>query len=165
MTDSGNENIIVELGTISEINHIKLLLWDRDKRSYSYCIETSVDQSSWNRVIDFTEYYCRSWQFLFFPSQAVRYIKIVGTRNTENSWFQAVALQAYYTAKVPTLLNGLISPTYNVATTDKGAVVIEGVKPDVLLNGDVKKYCTYHIIGKEKGTMIVRLIPKKSYQI
>lgn len=133
------------------INHFKLLLWDLDKRSYSYYIETSVDQSSWNRVIDFTGFYCRSWQFLHFPSHAVRYIRLVGTHNTENRWFHAVALEAYH---VPTLFDVLISPKENVATANNGAIVIEGQNPDVLLNGDMKNYddhtgFTYHLIGNK----------------
>lgn len=156
ITDSGDQNIVVELGTISIINQIKLLLWDRDVRSYSYYIETSVNQTTWERVIDHTKYNCRSWQFLYFPSRAVRYIKLVGTHNTCNRVFHVVALEAYYTAKVPTLVNGLILPTYNVATVDMSALVIEGVSRtrNALLNGDVKNYdwdsgYTCHQLGKD----------------
>lgn len=143
------------MGTIYLINHIKLLLWDKDTRSYSYYVETSVDQNNWTRVIDFTEYRCRSWQFLYFPSCSARYIKLVGTHNTSNSEFHAVALEAYYITKIPTLLNGFISPTRNVATADNGAFVIEGpTNPDALLDGDVNHYgsssgFTYHNMGNE----------------
>jgi len=42
----------------------KLLLL---KRAYSYYIETSVDKQNWTRIIDYREYYCRSWQRLYFP--------------------------------------------------------------------------------------------------
>lgn len=136
---------------ISFINHIKILLWDQDKRSYSYYIETSVDQKSWDLVVDYRNYLCRSWQFLYFPSRDVRYIKLVGTLNTSNNYFHTVALEAYYTAKVPTLLNELISPTHNVAATNKGASVIEGENPNALLNGDFILGYTYHIIGKERN--------------
>lgn len=145
----------MELGTISIVNQIKLLLWDRDMRSYSYYIEVSVNQTNWERVIDHTKYMCRSWQFLYFPSRAVRYIKLVGTHNTCNKVFHVVALEAYYTTKVPTLVHGLILPTYNVATVDMSASVIEGVSRtrNALLNGDVKNYdwdsgYTCHQLGK-----------------
>lgn len=84
MCDNRTQNIIVELGMNSIINHIKLLLWDRDARSYSYYIEVSVNKVHWERVIDHEEYYCRSWQYLYFPSKVMRYIKIVGTHNTVN---------------------------------------------------------------------------------
>lgn len=137
ITDPVDESIVVELGTICLINHLKLLLWAKSTISYSYYVETSVDQNNWKRVIDFTKHRCRSWQFLHFPSCAVRYIKLVGTYNTSNSDFHAVALEAYYATEIPTLLNGLVSPIENVATTDKGASVIEGGNQSILLNGTV----------------------------
>lgn len=100
-----------------------------------------------------TEYFCRSWQFLYFPSRVVRYIKLVGTHNTRplTDSFHAVALEAYYTAKVPNLLNGLTSPTDNVATPNKGAVVVKGER-DALLNDYFSHYdmvmgYTRHLIG------------------
>lgn len=157
ISDSGDLNIVVELGTISIINHIKVLLWDRDIRSYSYYIETSVNQNNWERVIDHTKYMCRSWQFLYFPSRAVRFIKLVGTYNSCNPVFHVVALEAYYSAKVPILVNGLILPTHNVATVEMSSMVIEGVSRtrNALLNGDVKNYdwdsgYTCHQLGEEE---------------
>lgn len=84
ITETNDTGIVVELGTISIINHVKMLLWDKDNRSYSYFIEVSVNQKQWDRVVDYQEYYCRSWQYLYFTARAVRYIKLVGTHNTEN---------------------------------------------------------------------------------
>lgn len=169
ITDSGDQCIVVELGTISIINQIKLLLWDRDVRSYAYYIEVSVNNSSWERVIDHTNYMCRSWQFLYFPSRAVRYIKLVGTHNTCNKVFHVVALEAYYTTKVPTLVNGLILPTYNVATVDMSALVIEGVSRtrNALLNGDIKNYdwdsgYTCHQLGKWINSISMHSVPEPS---
>lgn len=136
-----------------------MLLWDCDKRSYSFYIETSVDRSNWDRIIDFTKYRCRSWQFLYFPSHAVRYIKVVGTHNTDHKVFHIVALEAYYTAKIPALVNGLVSPTYNVATANYGAVVIKGANPKALLNGntqndDGQAGFTHHNIGNENNYFV-----------
>ena len=71
-------------GTICIINNVKILLWDRDNRSYSYYVEVSVNQKHWDRVIDYRDYYCRSWQFLYFPARPVRYVRLVGTFNTIN---------------------------------------------------------------------------------
>lgn len=129
-----------------------MLLWDVAKRSYSYFIETSPDQINWDRAVDYTGYHCRSWQILHFSSRPVRYIKLVGTHNTVNREFHVVALEAYHTAMVPNLLNGLIFPVYNVATPNNGATVIKGIAPDELLNGDVKNYdlntgYTWHFRG------------------
>lgn len=43
-----------------------------------------MDQKNWVRVIDYTEYFCRSWQYLYFEPRIVLYIRIVGTNNTVN---------------------------------------------------------------------------------
>lgn len=43
-----------------------------------------MDQKYWVRVIDYTEYCCRSWQHLYFEPRIVLYIRIVGTNNTVN---------------------------------------------------------------------------------
>lgn len=84
ITELGEQNIIVRLGTPFIINYICMLLWDRDLRSYSYYLETSLDQKDWVRIIDYNGYCCRSWQHLRFENRVVQYIKIVGTHNTVN---------------------------------------------------------------------------------
>lgn len=121
-----DRGIIVELGTNSIINHIKMLLWDRDSRSYSYFIEVSVDQRKWEKVIDHTGYHCRSWQFLYFSSRVVRYIRLVGTHCTSGDIFRVVALEAMQKTVQPELVNGLIKPEHNVALSGMGAIVLKG---------------------------------------
>ena len=37
-----------------------------------------MDQNDWVRVVDHSNYHCRSWQRLYFPQRVVRYIRIVG---------------------------------------------------------------------------------------
>ncbi|XP_072106330.1 BTB/POZ domain-containing protein 9-like [Mobula birostris] len=64
--------IEVKLGQASILNHIRMLLWDRDSRSYSYYIEVSMDELDWIRIIDHSKYLCRSWQNLFFSPQVCR---------------------------------------------------------------------------------------------
>lgn len=96
--EDGNAGIVVRLGQPSIINHIKVLLWDRDmryylkmnlplntlskstefNRSYSYYIEVSMDQRDWVRIVDYSNYHCRSWQRLYFSQRVVRFIRIVG---------------------------------------------------------------------------------------
>uniref|UniRef100_A0A0A1X880 BTB/POZ domain-containing protein 9 n=1 Tax=Zeugodacus cucurbitae TaxID=28588 RepID=A0A0A1X880_ZEUCU len=160
--DNIEGGITVELGTICIINHIKLLLWDRDNRSYSYYIEVSANSTNWDRVIDYSQYYCRSWQFLYFPARPVRYIKLVGTHNTVNKVFHVVGLEAMYTASLPKLINGIVAPTVNVARTDMSAIVVDGVSRtrNALLNGDYVNYdwdsgYTCHQLGS--GEIVVRL--------
>ncbi|XP_058443834.1 BTB/POZ domain-containing protein 9 isoform X2 [Malaya genurostris] len=163
ISDTGvSPGIIVQLGKMFIINHIKILLWDRDTRSYSYYVEVSVDQANWERVVDHTDYFCRSWQFLYFPSRAVRYIRLVGTHNTVNNIFHVVALEAMYTEKTIPVVNGIVAPHSNVATVDRSATVVEGVSRtrNVLLNGDVKNYdwdsgYTCHQLGS--GVILVQL--------
>ncbi|XP_039747160.1 BTB/POZ domain-containing protein 9 isoform X2 [Pararge aegeria] len=157
-----NPGIIVRLGTTTIVNHVRLLLWDRDNRSYAYFIEVSVDQKDWVRVIDHSKYFCRSWQNLYFEPRVVQYIKVVGTSNTVNKVFHAVSLEAMHTSLVPPLRNGLVCPTHNVATLDLSAVVIEGISRsrNALLNGDTEHYdweqgYTCHQLGS--GAIVVQL--------
>ncbi|XP_045446024.1 BTB/POZ domain-containing protein 9 [Melitaea cinxia] len=157
-----NPGIVVRLATTTIINHIRMLLWDRDNRSYAYYIEVSVDQKDWVRVIDHSNYYCRSWQNLYFEPRVVQYIKVVGTSNTVNKVFHAVSLEALHTARVPPLCDGLVKPTHNVATLDLSAVVIEGISRsrNALLNGDTEHYdweqgYTCHQLGS--GAIVVQL--------
>ncbi|XP_066254986.1 BTB/POZ domain-containing protein 9-like [Euwallacea similis] len=138
----GDQGIIVKLGVPSIINHIRMLLWDRDIRSYSYYVEVSMEQKDWVRVVDYGQYCCRSWQHLYFDTRVVQYIRIVGTHNTVNKVFHLVTLECMYKQKIPKMVNDLICPNYNVATLEKNAVVIEGVSRarNALLNGDTKQY-------------------------
>lgn len=84
ITDNNDAGIVVELGTMCMINHIRMLLWDRDSRAYSYYVEVSGNQQHWERVVDYSEYHCRSWQYLYFEARPVRYLRLVGTQNTVN---------------------------------------------------------------------------------
>ncbi|KAM9156437.1 BTB/POZ domain-containing protein 9 isoform 1-T1 [Pangshura tecta] len=166
--DDCRSGIEIKLGQPSIINHIRILLWDRDSRSYSYYIEVSMDELDWIRVIDHSKYLCRSWQKLYFPARVCRpilqfvkiilnsnpvlqsacssspprYIRIVGTHNTVNKVFHIVAFECMFTNKTFTLEKGLIVPTENVATIADCASVIEGVSRsrNALLNGDTKNY-------------------------
>lgn len=134
--------LVVELGAVHILNHIKILLWDRDIRSYSYYIEVSVNNDVWKRVVDYSDYHCRSWQFLYFPEIPVKFIRLVGTNNSVNRVFHCVALEAYYKKGCPRLVNGIVAPIENIATLDRSAVVLEGVSRtrNALLNGDLKNY-------------------------
>ena len=108
--ESQDKGIIIKLGMQCIVNHIKMLLWDRDQRAYSYYIDVSMDQKDWVRVCDHSKYYCRSWQELYFTPRVVKFIRIVGTHNTVNKVFHVVSLEACYTKK-PFRLdpNGILS--------------------------------------------------------
>ncbi|XP_073981114.1 BTB (POZ) domain containing 9 [Rhodnius prolixus] len=158
----GGDSIIIKLGTQCVVNHIKMLLWDKDLRSYSYYIEVSVDQKDWTRVIDHTQFYCRSWQKLYFKPRVINYVRIVGTHNSVNTVFHVVAFEIMFTNEPFMLVSGIIRPKHNVATTKESASVIEGVcrSRNALLDGNSKEYdwnkgYTCHQIGS--GVILVQL--------
>ncbi|XP_073349487.1 BTB/POZ domain-containing protein 9 isoform X2 [Pagrus major] len=160
--EDGRAGIQVKLGQASIINHIRLLLWDRDSRSYSYYIEVSMDELDWVRVVDHSKYLCRSWQNLFFTPRVCRYVRIVGTHNTVNKVFHLVAFECMFTHRSYTLENGLLVPSENVATIASCASVIEGVSRsrNALLNGDTRNYdwdsgYTCHQLGS--GAIVIQL--------
>ncbi|KAK2897055.1 hypothetical protein QQF64_005310 [Cirrhinus molitorella] len=154
--------IQVRLGQPSIINHIRLLLWDKDSRSYSYYIEVSMDELDWVRVVDHSKFLCRSWQHLYFPARVCRFMRVVGTHNTVNKVFHLVALECMFTQRPFTLEKDLLVPTENVATVQACASVIEGVSRsrNALLNGDTSHYdwdsgYTCHQLGS--GAIVIQL--------
>lgn len=55
----GSGCIAIQLAQPFVISSMRMLLWDCDSRSYSYCIETSIDQTNWTLVADKREQACR----------------------------------------------------------------------------------------------------------
>uniref|UniRef100_A0A673FV99 BTB/POZ domain-containing protein 9-like n=1 Tax=Sinocyclocheilus rhinocerous TaxID=307959 RepID=A0A673FV99_9TELE len=160
--EEGRAGIQVKLGQAFIINHIRILLWDRDSRSYSYYIEVSVDELDWVRVVDHSKFLCRSWQNLYFSPRVCRYVRIVGTHNTVNKVFHLVAFECMFTSRPFTLEKGLVVPSENVATVSACASVIEGVSRsrNALLNGDTRSYdwdsgYTCHQLGS--GNIVIQL--------
>lgn len=104
-----------------------------------------MDRKDWVRVIDHTKYLCRSRQSLYFEPRVVRYIRIVGTHNSQsNRMFHLVGLEASHSSdefKIDPETRLLI-PTANVATIENNALVIEGVSRcrNALLNGQISDY-------------------------
>ncbi|MCI4376765.1 hypothetical protein PGIGA_G00192480 [Pangasianodon gigas] len=160
--DGRSAGIQIRLGQPSIINHIRLLLWDKDSRSYSYYIEVSMDELDWVRVVDHSKFLCRSWQNLYFQARVCRFIRVVGTHNTVNKVFHLVALECMYTQHPFILENGLLVPSENVATVQACASVVEGVSRcrNALLNGDTSHYdwdsgYTCHQLGS--GAIVIQL--------
>ncbi|RZC41762.1 F5 F8 type C domain containing protein [Asbolus verrucosus] len=123
----GDQNgITVKLATPAFINHIYMMLWDKEMRYYCYYVEVSLDQRKWKKVIDYSHSSCRSYQNLFLEEEIVQYIRVVGTHNTANNEFHLIFLEDHYKTSIPRIVNGVICPITNVATLDKKAIVIEG---------------------------------------
>uniref|UniRef100_A0A1I7XLL1 BTB domain-containing protein n=1 Tax=Heterorhabditis bacteriophora TaxID=37862 RepID=A0A1I7XLL1_HETBA len=160
-----DEGIIIQLGSPYIINKLILQLWDREQRMYSYYVEVSMDRRDWARVVDHTKYLCRSRQTLFFSSRVVRFIRIVGTHNSQsNRMFHLVSLEALNSSEEfeidPKTM--LLIPSMNVATIANNALVIEGVSRcrNALLNGQTSDYdwdngYTCHQLGS--GAITVQL--------
>ncbi|KAI5611630.1 BTB/POZ domain-containing protein 9, partial [Silurus asotus] len=160
--DGRSAGIQIRLGQPSIINHIRLLLWDKDSRSYSYYIEVSMDELDWVRVVDHSKFLCRSWQNLYFQPRVCRFIRVVGTHNTVNKVFHLVALECMYTQHPFILESGLLVPSENIATVQTCASVVEGVSRcrNALLNGDTSHYdwdsgYTCHQLGS--GAIVIQL--------
>uniref|UniRef100_A0A8C8EZ56 BTB/POZ domain-containing protein 9 n=1 Tax=Oncorhynchus tshawytscha TaxID=74940 RepID=A0A8C8EZ56_ONCTS len=160
--EDGRAGIQVKLGQPYIVNHVRLLLWDRDSRSYSYYVEVSMDELDWVRVVDHSKFLCRSWQSLFFTARVCRYVRIVGTHNTVNKVFHLVAFECMFTQRRYILEKGLLVPDRSVATIACGASVIEGVSRsrNALLNGDTSNYdwdsgYTCHQLGS--GAIVIQL--------
>uniref|UniRef100_A0A7E4VFV4 F5/8 type C domain-containing protein n=1 Tax=Panagrellus redivivus TaxID=6233 RepID=A0A7E4VFV4_PANRE len=72
---------------------MKLLLWDKDDRVYSYNVEVSVDQVNWTRV--FSEERVSSWREIHFNRQPVVFVKLTGTYNSRTGHFYCVHLECF----------------------------------------------------------------------
>jgi BTB/POZ domain-containing protein 9 len=87
--DPSHFGITIQLNGFYYINHIRFRLYDQDLRYYSHHVEVDVD-GYWHRVIDHSQLPYRSWQYLYFPSRILRYIRIVGAKNTVNWPFNLI---------------------------------------------------------------------------
>ncbi|KAI0227876.1 BTB/POZ domain-containing protein 9 [Lamellibrachia satsuma] len=160
--DNHGQGIVIKLGKPCIINTVRMLLWDRDMRWYSYYIEVSMDDKDWVRVVDHSHFPCRSWQKLHFAARVVRYVRIVGTHNTVNRVFHLVTFECIFSNEQFMLEDGILVPKENVATISASACVIEGVSRsrNALINGDTKNYdwdsgYTCHQLGS--GAIVVQL--------
>ena len=63
---------------------MRLLLWDCDDRYYSFYVEVSSNQRTWEMVANMSRERCKSWQTLTFNPLPVVYVRIVGTDNSAN---------------------------------------------------------------------------------
>ena len=70
---------------------MRLLLWDCDDRSYSYHIETSLNNREWQMAVNKDRELCRSWQNIVLDEpRPVVFVRIVGVHNTANEVFHCV---------------------------------------------------------------------------
>ncbi|XP_050426587.1 uncharacterized protein LOC126836909 [Adelges cooleyi] len=161
---------VIKLNTPSIINYVDISLWREHRieimRCYSYYIEVSIDGQHWERLIDYSNYNCRSRQRLWIHPRIVRYIHIVGTDSTATFRIWDVRYNTIDMHKWG-IENGFVVPkdneTYNVASESVDAIVIEGKNSNnrrTLLNAFIDDYdryrtYTYHLL--ESGFIVVHL--------
>jgi BTB/POZ domain-containing protein 9 len=83
-------NILIQLGQPYFISSFRILLWDCDERTYSFYIETSINETDWDLVVDKRNERLQSWQSFHFEPRIISYIRIVGTFNSANEIFHIV---------------------------------------------------------------------------
>ncbi|XP_050435386.1 BTB/POZ domain-containing protein 9-like [Adelges cooleyi] len=100
---------MIMLGHPSNINYIEMELSNKQAIYYTYYIEVSMDGQDWLRVLDHSNYHCRSIQRLWINRIFVRYIRIIGTNNTSNKTFNFLKVM-YNTDKLHLveIKNGLV---------------------------------------------------------
>lgn len=148
MIGYGND-ITVQLGKISTINHIKLLLAG-EHNTYSYKVATSLDGTTYNNMVNYTRCHCRSWQNLYFPSRLAKYIRLIGIFPQV---LEVVALQAMQKENVPNMIGDIVQPAINVATVAMGAIVLRGGGHNNILNNNSNEY-TCHDLANRDGINI-----------
>ncbi|XP_050425985.1 BTB/POZ domain-containing protein 9-like [Adelges cooleyi] len=132
-------SVMIKLGHPSVVNYIEITLWKGVSKYFSYYIEVSMDQQNWMRVIDHSNYDCRSNQRLWIQPRIVKYIQIFGTKGTANAtfkfWKVMYNMGEMHMVKIN---NGFVVPKYNVASKYyKNACIIKG-ECDIMLD-DVYK--------------------------
>jgi len=163
------EGITIQFNCPYIINSIKFLLPcnSETNRLYSYYVRISMDGVSWCTIVDYSAYHCHGWQHITLPShRSVTQIQLVGTWcSTGSRTFCIEKLnisldEAIQTTEIGS--NGVMVPVCNVATIERGAIVVEGVSRhrSTLLNGNTEQYdwedgYTCHQVGS--GSIIVLL--------
>ena len=81
---------MIQLGQPYLISSFRILLWDCDERTYSFYIETSINETNYDMVVDKRNERLQSWQSFHFEPRIISYIRIVGTFNSANEIFHIV---------------------------------------------------------------------------
>lgn len=86
----------VEFPKLYVISKIRLLLWDRDLRVYSWRVEVSTDGENW-AIVDDQERDPSSdrWKEIKFDPRDVRHVRVKGYGEIEKKGFAVVELEAY----------------------------------------------------------------------
>jgi len=75
-TPSVGQAIIIEFNALYYIDTVKLILWDKDTRTYRYKIEVSSDDIDYSCVVDMSNEDRHGLQEHRFDPRVVKYIRI-----------------------------------------------------------------------------------------
>jgi hypothetical protein len=85
----------VTLPDLTYLTTIRFLLWDRDRRSFSYVLETSEDGVAWTAVADCSSGLRRSWEQHTFAPRPARHVRVRGLGCTATKYFHIEEIEAY----------------------------------------------------------------------
>ncbi|HEY3320030.1 MAG TPA: hypothetical protein VGP72_06170 [Planctomycetota bacterium] len=91
-------SFVITLKDAQPLDHIAILLWDKDTRFYRYKLDVRPSETSdWLLLLDRTNdgEQCRNWQTIPFARQIVKQIRLTGTYNSSNDGFHVVEVEAY----------------------------------------------------------------------
>ncbi|XP_050435391.1 BTB/POZ domain-containing protein 9-like [Adelges cooleyi] len=162
VTYNNNGGTMIRLSHPSTINYIKIILPDED---LAYYIDVSMGENDWVKVIDYSDYICRSVQRLWVYPIAAWYIRIVyiRTKNTVNKPCKFVEI-SYKTNRrhLVEIEDGLVAPKCNVVSSSKNAIILKGESRfdnytllDHLNTCDMYDRHTWHKLGS--GCILVQL--------
>ncbi|KAK0420090.1 hypothetical protein QR680_014510 [Steinernema hermaphroditum] len=93
VTIGNGNNITVKLGRIYMLDLIRLQLWSFAFGFYRYYVEVSIDGRDYDMISDNRNSDCRGWQNIMFKRRPVKFIRMVGTYNSESMPFRIAVFE------------------------------------------------------------------------
>ncbi|MCF2949550.1 polysaccharide lyase family 7 protein [Paraglaciecola aquimarina] len=92
-----NKALTLDLGSTKSLGSLKVKWFDGADRQSNFAVETSTDNSSWEKVLTegISSGKHSGFEQVDLTKSNARYIKIVGLGNTENDWNSIVEVEAH----------------------------------------------------------------------
>ena len=94
----GNVSVIIDLGKATTVSELSLYTYWDDHRYYTYDVELSLDEKTWNNVIDRSDNKDKATKDGYrdqFPAQKARFIKVNMLGNSANNSMHIVEIRVY----------------------------------------------------------------------
>ena len=89
------EQFLITLKEPRDMTRIRMLLWDKDPRTFRYIISVSPDGKNFKKVQDNSKRESQSWQEVRFARQKVKVVAIKGVASSVNEFFHPVEVEGY----------------------------------------------------------------------